>query len=108
MQILRSYVGGYSDISRDVLSCRNGCALIQNKEIVKGKMLAEHPCRVAEVVGIYMAAGIKSFKIEGRTVPAKERVQIIRDLKKSISQFESGQPLNSYLHYVSRLRREVY
>lgn len=94
--------------SEHVLACRNGCALIQNEKIVKGKMLAEHPCRVAEVVGIYMGAGIKSFKIEGRTVPASERIQIIRDLKKSILEFESGQPLNSYLHYVSRLRREVY
>lgn len=98
----------YISDSEHVLSCRNGCALIQNEKIVKGKMLAEHPCRVAEVIGIYMGAGIKSFKIEGRTVPAKERIQIIRDLKKSILEFETGQPLNSYLHYVSRLRREVY
>lgn len=90
------------------LSCRNGCALLCGEEIVKGKMLAEHPCRVAEVIGLYMAAGIKSFKIEGRTVPASERVQVIRDLKREIKEFEEGKPLNSYLHYISRLRREVY
>lgn len=90
------------------LSCRKGCALVHGDEITKAKMLAEHPCRVAEVVGMYMAAGIKSFKIEGRTVPASERVQIIRDLKCKIKEFEEGKPLNSYLHYISRLRREVF
>ncbi len=90
------------------LSCRNGCAMLCGDKIVKAKMLAEHPCRVAEVVGLYMAAGIKSFKIEGRTVPASERVQVIRDLKREIKEFEEGKPLNSYLHYISRLRREVY
>lgn len=91
-----------------ILSCRGGCAIIQGTKIVKGKMLAEHPCRTAEIVGIYMGAGIKSYKIEGRTVPASERVQNIRDLKKEILKFEKGKPLNSYLHYMNRLRREVY
>lgn len=90
------------------LTCRCGCVLYQDGEPRKGKMLAEHPCRVAEVVGIYMAAGIQSFKIEGRTVPASERVQIIRDLKAKIQEFEQAMPLNSYLHYIARLRREVY
>jgi len=91
-----------------VLTCRSGCVLCEGEEKVRGKMLAEHPCRVAEVAGIYMAAGINSFKIEGRTVPAAERIQIIRDLKENIKKFENGMPLNSYLHYISRMRREVY
>lgn len=90
------------------LTCRSGCVLYQDGVPVKGKLLAEHPCRVAEVVGLYMAAGIKSYKIEGRTVPAAERVQIIRDLKRMIHEFEQAGPLNSYLHYIARLRREVY
>ena len=90
------------------LTCRSGCVLYRDGAPVKGKLLAEHPCRVAEVVGLYMAAGIKSYKIEGRTVPAVERVQIIRDLNRTIREFEQAGPLNSYLHYIARLRREVY
>lgn len=97
-------------ISEDkhVLACRSGCALLRGNKIVKGKMLAEYPCRTAGIVGIYMAAGIKSYKIEGRTVPAAERVQIIKDLKKMILEFENNKPLNAYLHYMNRLRRKVY
>lgn len=91
-----------------ILTCRSGCILFDDDGAPqKGKMIAEHPCRVAEIVGIYMAAGIHSFKIEGRTVPAVERVPHIRDLKSNIRQFENGQPLNSYLHYIARLRREL-
>ena len=91
-----------------ILSCRSGCVLFNEAGSPrKGKILAEHPCRVAEVVGIYMAAGIHSFKIEGRTVPAAERISHIRDLKENIQKFENGQPLNSYLHYIARSRREV-
>lgn len=91
-----------------ILTCRSGCVLFDHEDTPqKGKMIAEHPCRVAEVVGIYMAAGIRSFKIEGRTVPAKERVSHIRDLKNYIEQFSNGQPLNAYLHYIARLRREL-
>ena len=91
-----------------ILTCRSGCVLFDQEDAPqKGKMIAEHPCRVAEVVGIYMAAGIRSFKIEGRTVPAKERVSHIRDLKNYIEQFSNGQPLNAYLHYIARLRREL-
>lgn len=90
------------------LTCRSGCVLFDNEGLPKkGKMIAEHPCRVAEVVGIYMAAGICSFKIEGRTVPAVERVSHIRDLKNGIKRFENGQPVNSFLHYIARLRREM-
>lgn len=91
-----------------ILTCRSGCVLFDQEDTPQqGKMIAEHPCRVAEVVGIYMAAGIRSFKIEGRTVPAKERVSHIRDLKNYIEQFSNGQPLNAYLHYIARLRREL-
>lgn len=90
------------------LTCRNGCILFgKDNTMIKGKTLAEYPCRTAEVVGIFMAAGITSFKIEGRTVPAIERIQNIRDLKREIEKYENGLPLDSYLHYVSRLRRTV-
>ena len=90
------------------LGCRNGCVLFGEDGLPqKGKILAEHPCRVAEIVGLYMAAGIHSFKIEGRTVPAAKRVSHIRDLKENIRKFENDQPLNSFLHYIARLRREV-
>lgn len=93
--------------NQHILTCRTGCVLFENDKMVRGKLLAENPCRVAEVIGIYMAAGIKSFKIEGRTVPASERVQIIRDVKSNIKEFENGKPVNSYLHYISRMRREI-
>lgn len=91
------------------LTCRSGCILYDDisGKPYKGKLLAEHPCRVAEVLGIYMAIGIKSFKIEGRTVPAAERVQVIRDLKTNRVRFENGSPLKSYLHYINRQRREI-
>lgn len=91
-----------------ILTCRRDCVLFdENGSPRKGKLLAEHPCRVAEVVGLYMAAGIRSFKIEGRTAPAAARVPHIRALKENILKFENGMPLNSYLHYIERLRREV-
>lgn len=91
-----------------ILTCRSGCVLFEEDGSPrKGKIIAEHPCRVAEVAGIYMAAGINSFKIEGRTVSAMERVSHIRDLKNNIKKYENGKPLNSYLHYIARLRREV-
>lgn len=91
------------------LTCRSGCILYDDisGKPYKGKLLAEHPCRVAEVLGIYMAIGIKSFKIEGRTVPAADRVQVIRDLKTNREKFENGSPLKSYLHYINRQRREI-
>ena len=90
------------------LTCRNGCLLVDKSNTkVKGKTLAEYPCRTAEIVGIFMAAGIKSYKIEGRTVPANERVQIIRDLKMKIQEYEQGLPTDSFLHYISRQRRTV-
>ena len=94
--------------SEHKLTCRSGCVLFDEKNNpIKGKMIAEHPCRVAEVIGIYMAAGIRSFKIEGRTVPAIDRVQFIRDLKNEIDRFSAGKHLNAYLHYISRMRREI-
>lgn len=92
---------------KHILTCRSGCVLREGDGLIKGKIIAENPCRVAEVVGMYMAAGINSFKIEGRTVPAIERIQNIRDLKKYIKEFEDGPALNAYLHYISRMRREV-
>lgn len=97
-------------ISEDehILTCRSGCILFDHSDIPqKGKMLAEYPCRVAEVVGIYMASGIHSFKIEGRTVPAQERISQIRGLKENIERFKNGTPTNSFLHYIARLRREL-
>lgn len=54
-----------------------------------------------------MAAGICSFKIEGRIVPAVERVSHHRDLKDAIKRFENGQAVNLFLHYIARLRGEM-
>ena len=89
------------------LTCRSGCFILKDEEWVKGKMLAEPPCKVSGIAGLFMAAGIKSFKIEGRTVPAAERIQCIRDLKTAINHFEKESSLEGYLHYISRMRRKA-
>ena len=56
---------------------------------------------------IYMAMGITSFKIEGRTVDGRLRVPMVRDLLSNIERFSMGMPLKSYLHYFSRTNREM-
>ena len=71
------------------------------------KEISEYSTRTAEIVGIYMAIGIMSFKIEGRTLPAQERIPMVRDLKKYIAMYEQNDTLKSYLHYFFRRNREM-
>ena len=68
--------------------------------------ISEYPTTSAEVVGLFMAIGIRSFKIEGRTVSASERIPMVNRLRQSISAFQAGKekglPLQGYLHYFTR------
>lgn len=68
--------------------------------------ISEYPTTSAEIIGLFMAIGIRSFKIEGRTVSARERAPMVNRLRKSISAFQAGSkeglPLQGYLHYFTR------
>lgn len=98
---------GYED-GEHILFCRKGFELQScNTSSCIAKPISEHPTRTAEIVGIYMALGITSFKIEGRTVDGRLRVPMVRDLLNNIEHFNNGMPLKSYLHYFSRTNREM-
>ena len=91
-----------------ILFCRKGFELQScDNTSCHAKPISEHPTRTAEIVGIYMAMGITSFKIEGRTVDGRLRVPMVRDLLSNIERFSMGMPLKSYLHYFSRTNREM-
>lgn len=92
------------------LFCRSGFKLTGETDDApprRAKEISEYPTRTAEIVGLFMAIGITSFKIEGRTVPAEERIPMVRDLKACIKVYETGKPLLSYLHYFVRSGREM-
>lgn len=91
-----------------ILFCRKNFMLNLDKTSNRAaKMISEYPTRTAEIVGIYMAIGITSFKIEGRTVEGALRVPMVHDLDNYICKYENGLPLKSYLHYFSRINREM-
>ena len=90
------------------LFCRKKYELFSDeKDLGRAKPISEYPTRTAEIAGIFMAIGITSFKIEGRTVPGEMRVPMVHTLNKSIEEFNKGVPLRSYLHYFSRKNREM-
>lgn len=91
-----------------ILFCRKSFEIQSDDCTCKtAKQISEHPTRTAEIVGLYMAIGITSFKIEGRTVDGRLRVPMVRDLLCNIERFNKGMPLKSYLHYFSRTNREM-
>lgn len=87
------------------LFCREQYELEENNERRKAKTLAEYPVRSAEIAGMYMAMGIRSFKIEGRTVEGKYRTEIVKRMKKYVAEYEEIPDKAAYLHYISRLNR---
>lgn len=90
------------------LFCRFNYKLqCEGREDVLANPISEHPTSTAEIIGLFMAIGIHSFKIEGRTVPAGERIPMIMKLRESIQNYGEGSPLRSYLHYFSRSNREM-
>lgn len=91
-----------------ILFCRKNFGLqSRDGSINFAKPISEYPTRTAEIVGLYMAIGITSFKIEGRTVDGKLRVPMVRDLLSNIERFSKSLPLKSYLHYFYRMNREM-
>lgn len=98
---------GYED-GEHILFCRKNFELqFCDFTSCSAKPISEYPTRTAEILGLYMAIGITSFKIEGRTVEGRFRVPMVRDLISNINQFDKGIPLKSYLHYFSRINREM-
>lgn len=98
-----SYIGDQHN-----LFCRFNYKLMdENGEYVLANPISEHPTSIAEIMGIFMAIGVKSFKIEGRTVSAEERIPMLRSLRKYAEEFMNGRPMKSYLHYFSRSNREM-
>lgn len=89
------------------LFCRETYDLIEGDNVKEAKVIAEHPVRSAEIAGMYMAMGIHSFKIEGRTVEGKYRCDIVKRVKEYVTQFEEIPAKRAYLHYISRLNREI-
>lgn len=90
------------------LFCRFNYRLqCEGKEDVLANPISEHPTSTAEIIGLFMAIGISSFKIEGRTVLAEERIPMIEKLRESIQVYLEGRPLRSYLHYFARSNREM-
>ncbi len=69
--------------------------------------ISEYPTSTAEIIGLFMAIGVHSYKIEGRTVCAEQRIHIIESLRKYLDEYSKGRPLRSYLHYFSRSNREM-
>lgn len=92
-----------------ILCCRKKYALIENGEFLsEAKPISEYPTRTAEIVGLYMAVGITSFKIEGRTVSSAERIPMIHTLRENINKFQQSiVPRKSFLHYFVRSGLEM-
>lgn len=89
-----------------ILFCRKEFMLEENGEpVVKAKPISEPPTRTAEIAGIFMAIGVHSFKIEGRTVPGKMRVPMVRALKENCKKFQEMENLDAYLHFFTRGNR---
>ncbi|MEE1086817.1 MAG: peptidase U32 family protein [Schaedlerella sp.] len=88
------------------LFCREEYELAEGDTRRKAKAIAEYPVRSAEIAGMYMAMGIQSFKIEGRTVEGKYRTEIVKRVRKYVDEYEEIPAKKAYLHYVSRLNRE--
>ena len=70
--------------------------------IARAKPISEPPTRTAEIAGIFMAIGIYSFKIEGRTVPGEKRVPMVRALRENLAKFNGEEHLDAYLHFRHR------
>lgn len=89
-----------------ILFCRKPFVLQEDGEVIaRAKPISEPPTCTAEVVGIFMAIGIYSFKIEGRTVPGKKRVPMVRALRGNLVKFNEEEHLDAYLHFFTRGNR---
>lgn len=89
-----------------ILFCRKPFVLQEDGEVIaRAKPISEPPTRTAEIAGIFMAIGIYSFKIEGRTVPGEKRVPMVRALRENLAKFNGEENLDAYLHFFTRGNR---
>ncbi|MGN1417974.1 MAG: peptidase U32 family protein [Acutalibacteraceae bacterium] len=89
-----------------ILFCRKPFVLQENaKTIGDAKPISEPPTRTAQIAGLFLAIGIYSFKIEGRTVPGKFRVPMVRALKENLEKYSSQEQPDAFLHFFSRGNR---
>lgn len=88
-----------------ILFCRKPFQLLDGEKLLgEAKPISEPATRTAEIVGLFMAIGITSFKIEGRTVPAAQRIPMVQDLKRYIQIYQDRLNISAsteYLHYFS-------
>ena len=89
------------------LSCRFRYELHTAGGTRAAKPICEYANRVSEVLGVYMGIGVTSFKIEGRTSPWEERLQVVKRMRADIDAFEKRGKPRAYLHYFSRANREM-
>lgn len=89
-----------------ILFCRKPFVLQEDGEVIaRAKPISEPPTRTAEIAGIFMAIGIYSFKIEGRTVSGEKRVPMVRALRENLAKFNGEEHLDAYLHFFTRGNR---
>lgn len=89
-----------------ILFCRKRFQLRQGDVVLReAKPISEPPTQTAGIAGPFLAIGIYSFKIEGRTVPGSERVPMVRALKKELKRYEEDESKEAYLHFLSRANR---
>lgn len=89
-----------------ILFCRKPFALQEDGRVIgDARPISEPPTRTAEVAGLFLAAGIYSYKIEGRTVPGNLRVPMVRALKENLEKFCEEESLDAYLHFFTRENR---
>ena len=86
-----------------ILYCREKYELYdENICIGSAKSICELATKTDDIIPLFMAIGVKSYKIEGRTVRGKQRVQMIRNLKRSIENYKDYKGLSAYLHYFAK------
>ncbi len=89
-----------------ILYCRKEFDLVDSvgNMIGQASPISEPTVVSSDILGIFEAIGITSFKIEGRTAPAEERVEIVRSLKENINRFDN-KDTSAYLHFLTRANR---
>lgn len=86
-----------------ILFCRKPFLLEEDGKVIgEAKPISEPPTRTAEIAGLFLAIGICSFKIEGRTVPGKLRVPMVRDLRENLEKYQTEENAAAWLHFFSR------
>ena len=89
-----------------ILFCRKPFVLQEDGKVTgEAKPISEPPTRTAEVAGLFLAIGIYSYKIEGRTVPGKLRVPMVHALKENLEKYQKEESVDAYLHFFTRGNR---